>query len=75
MSVRLPDTLGQKVETIAALEGRSIADTVRVLTEEAIKMREFPEVIFVAGPTGRRATFVGGPDVMDTLCLPLDDAS
>lgn len=52
---------------IAALEHRSFADTVRTLTEEAIKMREFPEIIFTQGPTGRRATFRRGPDVWEVL--------
>jgi uncharacterized protein (DUF433 family) len=56
-----------KVETIAALEHRSMADTVRMLTEEAIKSREFPEIMFTSGPTGRRATFRRGPDVWEVL--------
>ena len=37
------------------------------LTEEAIKMREFPEIVFVDGPTGRRARLIGGPDVWEVL--------
>jgi uncharacterized protein (DUF433 family) len=38
-----------------------------LLTEEAIKMREFPEIVFTSGPTGRRAGFRRGPDVWEIL--------
>ena len=67
VSLRLSARTSEKVRRIASLEHRSFADTVRVLTEEAIKMREFPEVIFTSGPTGRRASFRQGPDVWEIL--------
>jgi uncharacterized protein (DUF433 family) len=67
VSLRLPEPIAAKVRAIAAIEHRSLADTVRVLAEEAIKMREFPEIVFVDGPTGRRARFVQGPDVWEVL--------
>jgi hypothetical protein len=67
LSLRLPGPLDEKVRAIAALEHRSVAETVRVLAEEAVKMREFPDVLFVDGPTGRRARFVQGPDVWEVL--------
>ena len=38
-----------------------------MLTEEAIKTREFPDIICTNGPTGRRATFRHGPNVWDVL--------
>jgi hypothetical protein len=40
---------------------------VKVLAEESIKMREFPEIIFTNGPTGRRATFRHGPDMWEII--------
>jgi uncharacterized protein (DUF433 family) len=67
VSLRLPRDTAEKVRRIAAIEQRSIADTVRLLTEEAIKMREFPEVVFTSGPTGRRASFRRGPDLWEVL--------
>jgi hypothetical protein len=67
VSVRLPDRLDGKVRAIAALEHRSVAETMRVLAEEAIKTREFPDVVFVDGPTGRRARLIQGPDVWELL--------
>jgi len=44
-----------------------VSDTMRVLTEEAIKMRKFPDITFTHGPTGRRATFIHGLDVWEIL--------
>lgn len=67
MSLELPSETEEKVRRIAALEQRSFADTVRLLTEEAIKVREFPGITFVNGPTGRRATFINGPEVWEVL--------
>lgn len=67
LSIRLPEETASKVRLLAALERRSLAEMVRLLAEEAIKLREFPDVIFTAGPTGRRATFIQGPDVWEVL--------
>lgn len=67
VSVRLPNSTEAKVRRIAAIEHRSFADTVKLLTEEAIKQREFPEIVFADGPTGRRASLRNGPDVWEVL--------
>jgi uncharacterized protein (DUF433 family) len=67
VSLRLPEAMAEKVRRIAALEHRSFAETVKVLAEEAIKLREFPEITFTIGATGRRATFRHGPDVWEIL--------
>src|SRR5438552_10853539 len=67
VSLRLPGPIAAKVRAIAAVEHRSLAETVRQLAEEAIKMREFPEIVLVDGATGRRARLVGGPDVWEVL--------
>ena len=67
VSLRLPDNVAEKVRTIAALEHRSFAETVRLLTEEALKLREYPAITFVDGPTGRRARFLQGPDIWEVL--------
>lgn len=67
VSLRLPPGTAAKVHDLAAIEQRSYAEMVRVLTEEAIRMREFPGIYFAAGPTGRRARFVDGPDVWEVL--------
>lgn len=67
MSLRLPDTLAQKVRRIATLERRSLAETAKLLVEEAIKSREFPDIVFTEGPTGRRATMRTSLDVWEII--------
>jgi hypothetical protein len=67
LSIRLPDETASKLRTMAALERRSLAEMLRLLAEEAIRLREFPDLIFTDGPTGRRATFIHGPDVWEIL--------
>jgi hypothetical protein len=67
VSLRLPKATSEKVRLIAALEHRSFAETAKMLMEEAIKIREFPDITFVNGPTGRRAAFRQGPDVWEVL--------
>lgn len=67
VSLRLPNQLAAKVRRIATLERRSLADMVRLLTEEAVKMREFPDIVFRGGPTGRRAAFRDGLDLWEVL--------
>ena len=67
ISVRLPRATEQKVRTLAAIEHRSLAEMVKLLAEEALKAREFPEITFTDGPTGRRATLINGPDVWEVI--------
>jgi uncharacterized protein (DUF433 family) len=67
LSVRLPHETAEKVRRLAKSENRSVAETMRILTDEALKQREFPGVYFMDGPTGRRARLRGGPDVWEII--------
>ena len=67
LSLRIPDPIAAKLRSLAAIEHRSLADMVRILTEEALKQREFPEITFYNGPTGRRARLTDGPDVWEII--------
>jgi hypothetical protein len=67
LSVRLPRETAEKVRRLASSENRSVAETMRILTDEALKQREFPGVYFLDGPTGRRARLCGGPDVWEVI--------
>jgi hypothetical protein len=67
VSVQLPEMVEAKVREIAASEHRSLAETIESLAIEAVKVREFPGVYFIAGPTGRRARLHGGPDVWEVI--------
>jgi hypothetical protein len=37
------------------------------LIDEGLRMEEFPGVVFRSGPTGRRASLLGGPDVWEVV--------
>lgn len=67
LNLRLSEPMAGKVRTLAALERRSNAEMLRLLAEEAIKLREFPDIVFTDGPTGRRATLIHGPDLWEVL--------
>ncbi len=67
LSLRLPDAIAEQVRRISAIEHRSMAETVRVLTEEALIMREFPDIVFVEGPSGRRASFRNGLEIWEIV--------
>jgi hypothetical protein len=47
VSVTLPKTLEEKIRRIAASEHRSVEETIGLLTEEALKTREFPQIFFI----------------------------
>src|SRR3954453_5473938 len=67
VSVTLPKTLEEKIRRIAASEHRSVEETIGLLTEEALKTREFPQIFFMDGPAGRRARLITGPDVWEVI--------
>jgi hypothetical protein len=67
LNVELPEATAERVSALAARERRTVAEMVRLLAEEALALREFPEITFVDGPTGRRARLVHGPDVWEVL--------
>ncbi|WP_419918885.1 hypothetical protein [Candidatus Poriferisocius sp.] len=45
----------------------STTSLVSTLLDEGLKTRQFPDVVYRPGPTGRRATLVGGPDVWEVI--------
>ncbi len=67
LSLRLPDKLAAKIKRLATLEQRSLTDMVKLLAEEAIRMREFPDIVFRDGPAGRRASLRSGPDIWEVI--------
>jgi hypothetical protein len=67
VQIQLSEPVATKVERLAARERLPVAEMVQLLTEEALKLRELPAVIFTDGPTGRRATLLHGPDVWEVI--------
>jgi hypothetical protein len=67
VSLRLSDAVAEKVRHMAAVEHRSIAEMTKVLVQEAIKLRDFPDIIFIDGLAGRQATLRNGAAVWEII--------
>lgn len=65
VSVRLDDTLAERLRLRARAAGESLSDRLRRYAEEGTRRDEHPLITFRDGPTGRRAAVVGGPDVWE----------
>lgn len=66
-SFRLPSDLLQRLEEEAAATGSTVTALVSGLLDEGLKTRRFPGIVYRAGPAGRRAGLVGGPDVWELV--------
>jgi hypothetical protein len=47
--------------------GSSSSSVANMFIDEALRSHEHPGVVFRPGPTGRRATLAGGPDVWEAI--------
>jgi hypothetical protein len=65
ISVRLDDTLAERLRLRARAAGESVSDRLRRYAEEGSRRDEHPLITFRDGPAGRRAAVVGGPDVWE----------
>ncbi len=74
VSVRLDDTLAERLRLRARAAGESLSDRLRRYAEEGTRRDEHPLITFRDGPTGRRAAVVGGPDVWE-IVMWLEDLS
>ncbi len=52
---------------MAANPGLSLSSAANRLVDEALRMTEHPGIIFRPGPTGRRASLSGGPDIWEVI--------
>lgn len=67
VSVRLEDSLAQRLRMRARAAGETLSDRLRRYAEEGVRRDEHPLITFRDGPTGRRAGLVGGPDVWEVV--------
>ena len=67
VSVRLEDSLVQRLRMRARAAGETLSDRLRRYAEEGVRRDEHPLITFRDGPTGRRAGLVGGPDVWEVV--------
>jgi hypothetical protein len=65
VSVRLDDTLADRLRLRARAAGETLSDRLRRYAEEGTRREEHPMITFRDGPAGRRAKLVDGPDVWE----------
>ena len=62
-----PAVAGRLASFAAANPGMSLSSAANRLVDEALRIAEHPGIAFRAGPTGRRASLIGGPDVWEIV--------
>jgi hypothetical protein len=68
MSVRFREArVSERLKAEAKASARSASALAEELIDEGLRMRRHPLVVFRAGPGGRRASLVGGPDVWEVV--------
>jgi len=75
VSVRLDDSLAERLRMRARAAGETLSDRLRRYAEEGARRDEHPMITFRDGPTGRRAGLIGGPDVWEVAMWVEDLAS
>jgi hypothetical protein len=67
VSVRLDDSLAERLRLRARAAGETLSDRLRRYAEEGARREEHPLIVFRDGPSGRRAGLLGGPDVWEVV--------
>jgi hypothetical protein len=75
VSVRLDDSLAERLRLRARAAGETLSDRLRRYAEEGARREEHPLIVFRDGPTGRRAGLLGGPDVWEVVMWVQDLAA
>jgi uncharacterized protein (DUF433 family) len=66
--LRLPEELEKEIEREIELRGTTFSEVAASLLREAVRMRRVPGVVFMDGPSGRRAAIGGtGLDVWEVI--------
>ncbi len=70
VSVRLDKSILSAVRAKARTTGKPVSRVIREMLELMLRMERFPGIVFVEGPTGRRAHLAGtGLDVWEVIGL------
>jgi uncharacterized protein (DUF433 family) len=70
VSVRLSKSVLSPIRAKARASGKPISRVIKEMLESALRMQRFPGIVFVEGPTGRRAHLAGtGLDVWEVSRL------
>jgi uncharacterized protein (DUF433 family) len=70
VSVRLNKSILSPIRARARASGKPVSRVIKEMLESAVRMQHFPGIVFVEGPSGRRAHLVGtGLDVWEVVRL------
>lgn len=69
LSVRLPADVVERLRLTARQAGDSTSGLAQRHIDEGLRMDAHPGIMFRAGPTGRRAALLRGPDVWEVIAL------
>jgi uncharacterized protein (DUF433 family) len=67
LSVPLSEAMAAKLRALPPEEQRGVTESLQEFAEEAIKMREHPDIYFMDGPAGRRARVRDGLDAWEII--------
>ncbi len=66
-SIRLDDTLRMRLAKLADAEGTTVTELIERFVREGLDSAAHPGIVFMPGPSGRRAALAGGPDVWEIV--------
>ena len=67
LSIRFDAALLERLRRRAGLQDSTPSGLAQRLVDEGLRSQEHPGIVFRDGPSGRRATLVGGPDVWEVI--------
>jgi hypothetical protein len=67
LTVRITPDMEHRLQSEAVTRGMQTNQVARALMEEALRMREFPGIIFRTGPVGRRPALEGRLDLWEVI--------
>jgi hypothetical protein len=71
-SIRLEDTLRERLAALAAAEGTTVTELIERFVREGLDGAAHPGIVFKPGASGRRAALAGGPDVWEIVAALRD---
>ncbi len=67
LSIRFDQALLERLRRRAVMQDSTPSGLAQRLVDEGLRIQEHPGIIFRAGPSGRRAALVAGPDVWEVI--------
>lgn len=72
ITVELDEVVLRELQEMASHTGQALNALLQELTQEALRIRRYPGIVFTEGPAGRRTTLMGpGLDVWEVIAVYL----